>query len=102
MSIEPREYQDFIVGKISSLVSDNNSVILELDCGMGKRVLMYRLLTEKDCALTTHEVADLMERARPTAYRFMATLEASHLIPVYYDPKIGAWRILKSGGDEHE
>ncbi|MCE7742003.1 MAG: DEAD/DEAH box helicase family protein [Candidatus Heimdallarchaeota archaeon] len=46
MAIESREYQNFIIEKISSLVKDNHSVILELDCGMGKRVMMYRLLTE--------------------------------------------------------
>lgn len=46
LAIESREYQNFIIEKISSLVKDNHSVILELDCGMGKRVMMYRLLTE--------------------------------------------------------
>ncbi len=46
LAIESREYQNFIVDKISSLIESNHSVILELDCGMGKRVLMYRLLTE--------------------------------------------------------
>jgi len=46
LTIESREYQNFIVDKISSLIESNHSVILELDCGMGKRVLMYRLLTE--------------------------------------------------------
>ncbi len=46
MSIESREYQDYIVEKISELVDTKNNVILELDCGMGKRVLIYRLLTE--------------------------------------------------------
>ena len=46
LTIESREYQNFIINKISSMVDDNFSVILELDCGMGKRVMMYRLLTE--------------------------------------------------------
>ncbi len=46
LAIESREYQNFIVDKIASLIEANHSVILELDCGMGKRVLMYRLLTE--------------------------------------------------------
>ncbi len=46
LAIESREYQNFIVDRISSLIESNHSVILELDCGMGKRVLMYRLLTE--------------------------------------------------------
>ena len=46
LSIESREYQNFIIEKISSLIKEEQSVILELDCGMGKRVLMYRLLTE--------------------------------------------------------
>lgn len=46
LAIESREYQNFIVNRISSLIESNHSVILELDCGMGKRVLMYRLLTE--------------------------------------------------------
>ena len=44
--LESREYQNVIVNKIKELVLKNNSVILELDCGMGKRVLSYRLLTE--------------------------------------------------------
>ncbi len=46
MPIESREYQDYIIDRISSLTSEDSSVILELDCGMGKRVLIYRLLTE--------------------------------------------------------
>ena len=46
MPIESREYQDYIIDRISLLVNEKSSVILELDCGMGKRVLMYRLLTE--------------------------------------------------------
>ena len=46
LTIESREYQNFIIDKISSLVDEEQSVILELDCGMGKRVMMYRLLTE--------------------------------------------------------
>lgn len=46
LTIESREYQSFIIERISSLIDENQSVILELDCGMGKRVLMYRLLTE--------------------------------------------------------
>ena len=46
MSIESREYQNFIVERIEELVNSRRSVILELDCGMGKRVLMYRLVTE--------------------------------------------------------
>jgi len=44
--IESREYQDYIIDRVSLLVSEESSIILELDCGMGKRVLMYRLLTE--------------------------------------------------------
>ena len=46
LTIESREYQNFIIQRISSLVEEGQSVILELDCGMGKRVMMYRLLTE--------------------------------------------------------
>lgn len=46
MPIESREYQDYIIDRVSLLVSEESSIILELDCGMGKRVLMYRLLTE--------------------------------------------------------
>lgn len=46
LTIESREYQNFIIERISSLVNEEQSVILELDCGMGKRVMMYRLLTE--------------------------------------------------------
>lgn len=46
MSIESREYQNFIVQRIKESVDSRKSVILELDCGMGKRVLIYRLVTE--------------------------------------------------------
>ncbi|TFG09589.1 hypothetical protein EU534_01995, partial [Candidatus Heimdallarchaeota archaeon] len=46
LTIESREYQNFIIERISTLVDENKSIILELDCGMGKRVMMYRLLTE--------------------------------------------------------
>ncbi|MHA1708071.1 MAG: helicase-related protein [Candidatus Heimdallarchaeaceae archaeon] len=46
MHIESREYQNFIIEKISELTKKMKSVILELDCGMGKRVLIYRLLKE--------------------------------------------------------
>ena len=46
MAIESREYQNFIIQEISKRIESNQSVILELDCGMGKRVLIYRLLAE--------------------------------------------------------
>ncbi|MHA1344921.1 MAG: helicase-related protein [Candidatus Heimdallarchaeaceae archaeon] len=46
MPIESREYQNFIIQRIEELIDSRKSVILELDCGMGKRVLMYRLVTE--------------------------------------------------------
>jgi len=46
LSIESRKYQDYIVERISELVNTEHNVVLELDCGMGKRVLVYRLLTE--------------------------------------------------------
>ena len=46
MPIESRQYQEYILERIDKLVDSNQSVILELDCGMGKRVLMYRLVTE--------------------------------------------------------
>ena len=46
LSIESREYQNFIIQEISDRIESNQSVILELDCGMGKRVLVYRLLSE--------------------------------------------------------
>ena len=46
LSIESREYQNFIIQQIEELVDSRKSVILELDCGMGKRVLIYRLVTE--------------------------------------------------------
>ena len=46
LSIESREYQNYIVDRIKNLIIEKRNIILELDCGMGKRVLMYRLLTE--------------------------------------------------------
>ncbi|MHA2255303.1 MAG: DEAD/DEAH box helicase family protein, partial [Candidatus Heimdallarchaeaceae archaeon] len=46
MPLESREYQTFIIQEIAKKIESNQSVILELDCGMGKRVLVYRLLSE--------------------------------------------------------
>ncbi|NPD89369.1 MAG: DEAD/DEAH box helicase family protein [Asgard group archaeon] len=46
MPLESREYQNFIIQEIAKKIELNQSVILELDCGMGKRVLVYRLLVE--------------------------------------------------------
>ncbi len=46
MSFQSREYQNYIISRIEELTLDSKSVILELDCGMGKRVITYRLLTE--------------------------------------------------------
>jgi ERCC4-related helicase len=46
LTLESREYQDFIIQEIAKRIDSNQSVILELDCGMGKRVLVYRLLAE--------------------------------------------------------
>ena len=46
MALESREYQNFIIQEIAKKIESDQSVILELDCGMGKRVLVYRLLVE--------------------------------------------------------
>lgn len=46
LPLESREYQTFIIQEIAKKIESNQSVILELDCGMGKRVLVYRLLSE--------------------------------------------------------
>lgn len=46
LPLESREYQNFIIQEIAKKIELNQSVILELDCGMGKRVLVYRLLVE--------------------------------------------------------
>ena len=43
--IEPREYQHLILNLIKLYASKNKSSLLELDCGMGKRVITYELLT---------------------------------------------------------
>ncbi|MGC9778568.1 MAG: DEAD/DEAH box helicase family protein [Candidatus Heimdallarchaeota archaeon] len=43
--IKPRGYQKLILDLIKLHTSKDKSVILELDCGMGKRVITYELLT---------------------------------------------------------
>ena len=43
MSIEPREYQLFIISRILQAKSEGKNVIVELDAGMGKRVISYLL-----------------------------------------------------------
>ncbi|NHJ40792.1 MAG: hypothetical protein FK731_12240, partial [Asgard group archaeon] len=43
--IVPREYQKLILDLIQFHISNYKSVLLELDCGMGKRVITYELLT---------------------------------------------------------
>ena len=43
--ITPREYQKLILNLIHLHVKKDKSVLLELDCGMGKRVITYELLT---------------------------------------------------------
>lgn len=43
--IVPRGYQKLILDLIKFNLDKNKSVILELDCGMGKRVITYELLT---------------------------------------------------------
>lgn len=45
-------------------------------------------------SLTTGEVAELTGRTRQTAYRFLAALEASHYVPMFFDSEIGEWRLL--------
>jgi len=43
--ITPRGYQKLILDLITLHTNKNKSVLLELDCGMGKRVITYELLT---------------------------------------------------------
>ncbi len=43
--IEPREYQKLILNLIKLHAEKRKSVLLELDCGMGKRVITYEILT---------------------------------------------------------
>ncbi|MHA1302699.1 MAG: helicase-related protein [Candidatus Heimdallarchaeaceae archaeon] len=45
-TFENREYQNYIINRIRHITDKGNSAILELDCGMGKRVIIYRLITE--------------------------------------------------------
>lgn len=44
--IEKRVYQAKILRLIKESVNENHNVILELDCGMGKRILQYLLVSE--------------------------------------------------------
>ncbi|MEA2071085.1 MAG: DEAD/DEAH box helicase [Asgard group archaeon] len=44
--IVPREYQKIILDLINFHQNKGKSVLLELDCGMGKRVITYKLLTD--------------------------------------------------------
>ncbi|MHA1188783.1 MAG: hypothetical protein ACTSSK_18395 [Candidatus Heimdallarchaeota archaeon] len=43
--IVPRGYQKLILDLIQFHIKKDKSVLLELDCGMGKRVITYELLT---------------------------------------------------------
>lgn len=43
--IVPRDYQKLILDLVKLHTKKNKSVLLELDCGMGKRVITYKLLT---------------------------------------------------------
>jgi superfamily II DNA or RNA helicase len=43
--ITPRDYQKLILDLIQLHVKKDKSILLELDCGMGKRVITYELLT---------------------------------------------------------
>ncbi|MBD3190948.1 MAG: hypothetical protein GF308_09910 [Candidatus Heimdallarchaeota archaeon] len=43
--IVPREYQKLILDLVKLHTKKDKSVLLELDCGMGKRVITYKLLT---------------------------------------------------------
>ncbi len=67
----------------------------KLSVHVGVARIILRLLSSERAYLTTLEAAELMERARPTAYGVLTTLEASHHVPIYFDPDIGAWKILK-------
>lgn len=42
MKIEERRYQNYIVNKIKEL--EDKNIIVELDCGMGKRVIILKLI----------------------------------------------------------
>ena len=46
-------------------------------------------------SLTTQEVADMTGRTRQTAYRFLAALEASHFVPVFFDDECGTWSMME-------
>jgi len=69
--ITPRGYQQLILDLISLHSAKDKSVLLELDCGMGKRVITYELLTnifaEKRILLivlsssSLHETKDFLE-----------------------------------------
>ena len=46
MSITLRNYQQKIIDRVSELSSLSKNSLIELDCGLGKRVITYKLLTE--------------------------------------------------------
>ena len=63
--IVPRGYQKLILDLIKFHLDKDKSVILELDCGMGKRVITYKLLTslfpEKKILLIVLSSSSLVE-----------------------------------------
>ncbi len=42
---ETREYQEYILKKIQEYISQGFNVLVELDCGLGKRYIMHKLVT---------------------------------------------------------
>lgn len=68
MEIEQRKYQTFIIEKVSLFTGQGYNVVIELDCGMGKRVIMYRLLKEvfpdKRIVIFLHSQSSLQETFR--------------------------------------
>ncbi|MFW9922543.1 MAG: DEAD/DEAH box helicase family protein [Candidatus Thorarchaeota archaeon] len=63
--IIPREYQQLILNLIKFHTQKRKNVLLELDCGMGKRVITYELLTnifeEKKVLLIVLSSSSLVE-----------------------------------------
>ena len=65
---EQREYQDFVINFVKNQFSRQRNVIIELDCGLGKRIIMMRLLTDllndKKVLAVLHSSSSLAETVK--------------------------------------
>ena len=63
---DTRQYQEYILRRIKE--NRNHNILVELDCGLGKRVLTYKLVTEQfpqtRVIITVNSSSSLQETAQ--------------------------------------